>query len=183
MIKLANKIILIFVLIATVQVAFVFAEEKHDDHADHAKEEKEMHDDSEEQGHDDHKGEDEAESEANAQVGPEKGILEADKEKGFKLSPEAEANFQVKKIKVSSSATVELPTSAISTSTTEVNVYRFRAGFYKRIDFIQISKGQGRIIIKSQDIRQGDEIAISGLGFLRVSEIAAFDGAPEGHSH
>ncbi len=184
MIKLLNKLILVFLLAVNTQFSVSLAEDKHDDHKDHAKEEHEK-EEHEKEDHADHKedGGHDNESEANAQVGENKGIVEADKEKGFKLSVEAEKNFDIKKIKMQSSLSVELPLSAIATSTIEVNVYRFRDGFYKRIDFNQISKDQGRISIKSPDLKAGDEIAISGLGFLRVSEIAAFDGAPEGHAH
>lgn len=138
--------------------------------------------------HEDEHGNENAENEnghdeENAQVGPDKGIVEADKEKGFKLSPEAEVNFAVKKIKVQSADGVEIPQKALVTSTVEVNVYRYRDGFYKRIDFDTVSKNTTTLRIKSKDIKQGDEIATTGLGFLRVTEIAAFDGAPEGHSH
>lgn len=196
MIKLINKLVLIFLLAINTQFSVSLAEDKHDDHKDHAEdkhehgsdhksEENDHHKEDEKEEHADHKedGSHGEESEANAQVGVNKGIVEADKENGFKLSVEAEKNFDIKKIKVQSSLSVELPLSAIATSTIEVNVYRFRDGFYKRIDFNQISKNQGKISIKSPDLKAGDEIAISGLGFLRVSEIAAFDGAPEGHSH
>lgn len=135
-------------------------DEPHSDHAD-------------EHGHGDE----------NAQIGADKGILVADKDKGFKLSPETEANFKVEKIKVQSSEDVEIPRKALVTSTIEINVYRYRDGFYKRIDFDTISKNTTSLRIKSKDIKQGDEIATTGLGFLRVTEIAAFDGAPEGHAH
>lgn len=149
-------------------------------HADHDDE----HNDDHARGHDDEHGEDEhGHGEENAQIGEDKGILEADKDKGFKISPEAEVNFKVEKIKVQSSEGVEIPKKALVTSTIEVNVYRYREGFYKRIDFETISKSTTGIKIKSKDIKQGDEIATTGLGFLRVTEIAAFDGAPEGHSH
>jgi hypothetical protein len=162
-------------------------------HADHADENSDEHakghddgygKDEHAKGHDDEHGEDErGHGDENAQIGADKGILEADKDKGFKMSPEAEANFKVKKIKVQSADGIEIPKKALVTSTIEVNVYRYREGFYKRIDFDTISKNTTTLKIKSKDLKQGDEIATTGLGFLRVTEIAAFDGAPEGHSH
>jgi len=152
--------------------------DKDDKHGkdEHTKGHEDEHEEGE-HGHDDEHGEE------NAQIGVEKGILEADKEKGFKLSSEAEANFIVEKVKVQSSDGVELPKKALVTSTIEVNVYRYRDGYYKRIDFNTITKSATSIKIKSKDLKQGDEIATTGLSFLRVTEIAAFDGAPEGHSH
>jgi hypothetical protein len=165
-------------------------DEPHSDHGDehddeHAKGHHDEHSkDEHAKGHSDQGGEDEhGHGDENAQIGADKGILEADKDKGFKLSPEAEANFKVEKIKVQSSDGVEIPKKALVTSTIEVNVYRYRDGFYKRIDFDTISKNTTNLKIKSKDIKQGDEIATTGLGFLRVTEIAAFDGAPEGHAH
>lgn len=153
-------------------------DEPHSDHGDeHSKDEHAK-------GHSDEDGEDEhGHGDENAQIGADKGILQADKDKGFKLSPEAEANFKVEKIKVQSSDGIEIPRKALVTSTIEINVYRYRDGFYKRIDFDTISKNTTSLKIKSKDIKQGDEIATTGLGFLRVTEIAAFDGAPEGHAH
>ena len=77
----------------------------------------------------------------------------------------------------------EIPKAAIVTSGIEVNLYRYRDGYYKRIDFTVVSSHQGTLVVASKDLSSADEIAISGLGFLRISEIAAFDGAPAGHSH
>jgi hypothetical protein len=128
--------------------------------------------------HDEHEHE-----EVNPQVGSEKGILEASEEQGIKLSPEAEKNFEVKRMRLSSNGAFEIPRSAIVTAGTEVNLFRFRNGFYKRIDFIFLSKKSDKAVVSSKDLKVGDEIALTGQGFLRIAEIAAFGGAPEGHSH
>lgn len=143
--------------------------EEHGDHDEHGEGEK-------------HAGHDE-EGEENPQVGADKGIVEANKEKGFKLSPEAEKNFSVKKLKVTKSQNIEIPKGALVTSGVEINLYRLRDGFYKRIDFTTITTKVDSLIINSKELSQNDEIALSGLGFLRISEISAFEGAPEGHSH
>lgn len=62
----------------------------------------------EEKGHDQkeiektgHEGEESEESES-AKVGPDKGILEANEHEGFKLSPEALRNFNIKTQKLRS---------------------------------------------------------------------------------
>lgn len=145
------------------------AADKHADHKD-------------EDGHKEGEHEEEGHEEANSQVGPNKGIAEADKEKGFKLSPEAEKNFELQKIKVDS-VQFEIPTSAVVTSGVEINLYRLRDGFYTRIDFTEIKKNGSHVIVKSDDVRPGDEVVVKGMGFLRMTEITAFDGAPAGHSH
>lgn len=173
-------------------------EANHDEHGDHDSESKhEDHDKEENSQHNDH-AEDEVNGEhkehdehaeegehgeENVQVGPNKGIVEANKENGFKLSAEAEKNFSIQRVKVLTTSSVQIPRNAIVTSGIETNLFRVRNGFYKRIDFVKISSVDNAITIRSDDLKINDEIAISGLGFLRISEIAAFDGAPSGHSH
>lgn len=141
----------------------------------------------EHEGHDDHEGHSdehgEEHGEENSQVGADKGILEASEEKGIKLSPEAEKNFDIEKTAINSSQPITISKRTIVTSGVEVNVYRYRDGFYKRIDFVQISKNDSTVTISSKDLAKGDFIVTKGLGFILVAEIAAFGGAPEGHAH
>lgn len=147
-------------------------EEKHDSdgHEDHKGKEKD------EEGHAEHE-------EENSQVGPDKGITEATEENGFKLSAEAEKNFEIEKIAVNKDGQVSIHTESIVTAGVEVNVFRYRNGFYKRIDFKSTTQANHQITITSKDLVNGDFVVTQGLGFLRIAEIAAFGGAPEGHSH
>lgn len=178
-----NRMIVISGLFFLVILTPCFAQEK--PHKDHSEEKHDSHekeaDHADHVDADDHKTEEHGVS-ANDQVGIGKGIVEANEVSGFKLSPEAEKNFEIKKINVSSQV-VEIPNGAIVTAVNEINIFRYRSGFYRRIDFDFVSKGRGKTQIKSKDLKVGDEIIISGLGFLRLAEIAAFGGAPEGHSH
>ncbi len=159
--------------------------ENHDGDDHHEKPSKDEHDhhgenerNSKDKGHDEH-GE---HSEENAQVGADKGILEASESEGIKLSPEAEKNFLISRIKVTDKL-IKLPKRAIVTTLSERNIFRYRTGFYKRIDFVEISRNLEDVTIRSDELKPGDELVIQGLGFLRTAEIAAFGGAPEGHSH
>lgn len=145
--------------------------EKHEDHKEGEKE----HADHEEGGHDEH-GE-------NSQVGPGKGIQAASEEEGIRLSAEAEKNFEILLEKVRPDGSALIPKIAVVTAVAEVNLYRFRAGFYKRIDFEQVGTQNGDLIVRSKDLGPEDSIVVKGQGFLRIAEIAAFGGAPEGHSH
>lgn len=136
------------------------------------------------ESHDSHEGENagHGEEEENSQAGPDKGILAASADEGIKLSPEAEKHFEVRKMKVTA-LPVEVPRAAVVTAGIEVNLFRFRDGFYKRVDFVLIRRTAKTVVLRSSDLKIGDEIALTGLGFLRTAESAAFGGAPEGHSH
>lgn len=164
-------------------------EEKHDE-AEHKNEGEEAHDEAdhkhegEEAGHK-HEGEDEHGhgEEENSQVGPDKGILEASEKQGIKLSPEAEKNFDIEKIQITNINSISIEKSTLVTSGVETNIYRYRDGFYKRIDFKINSRNGSKLNITSSDLLKGDSIVTKGLGFILIAEIAAFGGAPEGHSH
>lgn len=173
------------------------SDEKHNEEDPHDHEKEEGHRESEHQGEEKHdsEGHEEHEShekheeehaehdEENSQVGTDKGITEATEENGIKLSPEAEKNFEIEKIAVNKDGKVSIHTDSIVTAGVEVNVFRYRNGFYKRIDFKKIAQTNQQITLTSKDLTTGDFVVTQGLGFLRIAEIAAFGGAPEGHSH
>lgn len=130
-----------------------------------------------------HKDEGEEEEAEGGSVGPEKGILEADRSKGFKLSPEALKNFEIKTIKLTGDGPWAISVKAIVHSGEEINLYRLRGGFFKSIDFQTIKKSDPTFVVDSDDMREGDEIVVSGLGFLKIAELSAFGGIAHGHSH
>lgn len=123
------------------------------------------------------------EEEENANVGPNKGIVEASERMGFKLSLAAEKNFEISSVKLKGDGPWTISNSAIVHSGEEVNFFRLRKGFYKRIDFQTLRKVPEHVTIDSDDLREGDEVITSGLGFLRIAELAAFGGVAHGHSH
>jgi ABC-type Zn2+ transport system, periplasmic component/surface adhesin len=150
----------------------------HDHHDDHA-EKSEKHDHDE----DKHDHEDEHEHEENASVGPDKGITEVNEAEGFKLSKEAIKNFELKTQLLEKAAPWTVPASAVLFSGEEVNLFRLRDGFYKRIDFVTDKKTPQVYTVRSKDLKAGDEVVIAGISFLRMAEIVSTGGAPEGHSH
>ncbi len=156
-------------------------DEKHDDEgqADHEGEHKDEHEG--EHGEADEHGTHEEEAPSN--VGPQKGILEANASKGIKLSPEALKNFEIRTLKLIVPGPWTLPSSAKLSAGEEVNIYRVRENYFKRIDFKLLKKTHEQMSIASDELKVGDEIVINGVGFLRIAEIAAFGGAPSGHSH
>lgn len=116
-------------------------------------------------------------------IGPDKGITEVSERNGFKLSPEARRNFELKTQKLVGDGPWSIPRSARLYSSEEVNLFRLRAGFFKRIDFQTLRSTQSELVVDSDDMREGDEIILSGLGFLRIAELAATGGVAHGHSH
>jgi len=141
------------------------------------------HKDPEKDEHGHEEAEHEHEEEGGSAVGPEKGITEASEQDGIKLSPEAIRNFEIKTQKLSGSSPWTLPSSARLLALEESNLYRVRNGYFKRIDFNLLKGNQSQITIKSNELMVGDEIVTNGVGFLRIAELTAFGGAPEGHSH
>jgi hypothetical protein len=137
-----------------------------EDHGDHEK--KHAHGEKDEHG---------------GSVGPDKGILEASVDGAIRISPEALRNFELKTIRLAGSGPWTLPPSAKLQSLEEENVYRLRNGFYKRVEFVVSKRTASEMTIGADNLKAGDEVVISGIGFLRIAEIAAFGGAPEGHSH
>jgi hypothetical protein len=158
-------------------------EEGHEHKKGEHAEEGHSHGEGEEHSHDEEGHEHGEEEEEGAKVGPDKGITEANEKEGFKLSPEALKNFDLSFLKLSGKGAWSVPASAVVHSGEEVNLFRRRNGFFKRIDFKQSSKTPSNLLVDSPELREGDEIVTSGLGFLRIAELAATGGIGHGHSH
>lgn len=169
-----KKQFVIALFFASTSICFLAHASSEHDHAEAGHEES----DSDGDDHENDKPHDES-----SIASPEKGIMAANAESGIKLSPEALKNFGLQAITLTTPAPWILPTAAVVYSGREVNLYRLRDGFYKRIDFKLLSKESNGVRVSSADLKGGDSVVTAGLGFLRVAEIAAFGGAPEGHSH
>lgn len=105
--------------------------------------------------------------EASIEVGPQKGVIEVNQEKAFKLSPEAMKNFEVRSIPYSQ-GNVVVPKEAIVRTLKEAQIFRVRDGFLKAIDFKTVSKSEKSWTVRSTELRAKDEIATGGVGFLRI---------------
>lgn len=154
----------------------------HEEHGKHeegepAKHAEGEHAEHEGEKHDDHSDEKE---EGDSKVGPGKGIEAASEDAGIKLSPQAVKSFEVTTLKVTK-LPIALPDSALLFLAEDVEIYRLRDGFFKRIDFKKTSTKP--LIVNSSDLVVGDEIVTGGVSFIRIAEIAAFGGAPDGHAH
>lgn len=136
-----------------------------DDHGhDHEKEHKDEHKEDKKDAHADHDDHDEHGSD------------------GFKLTAKAIKNFELTYVDYKAPGTI-VSSKAIFRSLSEVNIYRERAGLYKRIDFKTLEKNKDTWKVSSPDLMTGDQIVVSGIGFLRIAEIAASGGLSDSHSH
>lgn len=129
--------------------------EEHGEHDEHKSEQKDEHADE----HADHKEED-----------------------GFKLNDKSIKNFGLKTLPYKGGE-LSIPTQAVFKGLNEVNIYRLREGLYKRIDFTTSKSSKETLSIKSKDLKPNDHVVISGIGFLRIAEIAASGGISDSHSH
>jgi hypothetical protein len=131
---------------------------------------------------DEHEHEHEHEESRN-NVGPTKGVLEADEHEGFVLNEKAEKNFAIQKLKLSGSGPIVVPSSALLYSGLEKQVYRYRKGRWKAVDIEIVSRDRQRSTLKSKDLTAGDSVAVSGVGFLKIVEQSIFGPQAEGHVH
>lgn len=159
--------------------AWAWSDSKHsekEEQAEHGKhEEHDEHGEEEGHGH--------GEEEKSSSVGPDKGILDASESNGIKLAPQALKNFEIKTQKLTGSGPWTLPSSARFQSGEETNLFRLRNGFFKRVDFTQVKRDAQQFVASSKELKDGDEIVVGGVGYLRIAEVTAFGGNAEGHSH
>jgi replication fork clamp-binding protein CrfC len=101
---------------------------------------------------------------------------------GFKLNDTSIKNFELTYVDYKTPGT-SISSKAIFRSLSEVNIYRVRAGLFKRIDFKTLEKNKDIWKVSSPDLVSGDKIVVSGIGFLRIAEIAASGGLSDSHSH
>ncbi|MBI4396791.1 MAG: hypothetical protein HY548_06835 [Elusimicrobia bacterium] len=129
--------------------------------------------------HEDEHGEEET---GVANVGPDSAVLEADPDRGFRLSEKARRTLDVE-FKPASGL---LPKSSVVHFKDETGVYRVRDGWFKLIEGEAEPHGhQVRFVPEHKgDLRKSDRIAVKGVPLLRVTELDVFSaggGDPHGH--
>ncbi len=153
--------------------------EGEESHADH--EEGEEHDDHGEEEGEGHAHGEEAEEEGSSVVGPDKGILEKGKD-GFKLAPEAMKTFELKTENIRSKVT-EIIRPALVEIKNDKFIYRLRDGWIKKVPVKVLRKDNAKITVDISQFKDGDQIIINGVGFVRTAELVAEEGVAHGHSH
>lgn len=149
---------------------------KHSDEKEHEKEEEHGH------GHGNGHEEEEKE-EGSSRVGPGKAITEASRKKGFKLSEKAVQALRIQLATVQSSRTHRLPFKASVHFQNDSGIYRFREGWFTLVKAELQRVSPTEILVRTDEVRPGDQVVIDGVPLLRVAELEAWGGSGDGHGH
>lgn len=115
-------------------------------------------------------------------IGPGKAITAVDEALGFKLSAEAFKTLGINLEKIPSGR-IKVDKTALVRSKSTCGLYRYRDGFFKFVP-VQIEQSlSSHYIISTKELRQGDQIAVSSVGLLLVTEVYSTDESEYGHSH
>lgn len=160
---------------------------------EHAKEKSSKKEDEhahEEGGHDDHgEGEeggghgDHEEEEGGTRFGPGKAITAANKKDGIQLSEKATKTLGLSHITATGTGTFKLPFKSAVFFQNEVGIYRLKNGWHKLIEVELISKTTTEVVVKSSELKSGDQVAKDGVPLLRAAELEAWGGSGDGHGH
>lgn len=104
-------------------------------------------------------------------VGPSKAVLEADKEKGLRLSKQALENLRLKFQPVASGNVIEISQSAIVHFQDFTGVYRFRQNWFKLVEVDLLSTQNGKVTFQSKEFVSGDQVVVQGSSFLRATDM------------
>lgn len=118
-------------------------------------------------------------------VGPNKGVLEATKENGFKLSEKAVIGLGVSTTMIGSSGSAfTVPMVALLSFQDEMGIYRFRNGFYKLVELKSAdvkADASGKFFrISSAELKVGDHVADKGADMLRLADLNIWGGEEGG---
>lgn len=111
-------------------------------------------------------------SETEVKVQLKKGGAVSDflKEEGFKLSEKAIKNLGVSFTSIGKGQVWNIPSSALVRIKNSVGVYRRYNDWITMVFVDVISKNRNRAQIQSVDLQYGDEVAVSGVTFLRMTD-------------
>jgi hypothetical protein len=92
------------------------------------------------------------------------------KEDGFKLTDIALRNLEVNFNVLPAGSTWEIPKSSLVRVKKSIGVYRRYDGWITMVLVSVINKSKNTVTIKSVDLQSGDDVAVSGVTFLRMTD-------------
>lgn len=111
-----------------------------------------------------------SENEGSSRVGDAFAVRAFTKEDGFKLSAEAGATLGVEYAKLVGKGPWHVPKGALLTLKLSSGVYRRYQELNTLVLIKTIKVNADTLLISSEDLQDGDEIAVSGVSFLRMTE-------------
>lgn len=116
-----------------------------------------------------------------AAVGPDKAVLQADHDQGFRLSEKALANIGVKSVPVKGEGgNWTVPRSALVQFQDRTGIYRLRDGWFRHLDVSASVKG-AEALVKTAGLRTGDAVVTEGVGLLRATDLDLEGGEDDDH--
>lgn len=116
-------------------------------------------------------------------VGQGKAVEAFDKEEGFKLSEKAMKSLGITFSKLSGSGTWQVPRSALVKFKQSDAVYRRYDGWISMVLVKVVSKDKSTAAISSSDLEPGDEVAMTGIPFLRMTDADLNAGTVDSCAH
>lgn len=106
----------------------------------------------------------------NVELKPWSAVSQYNELDGFKITARAEKNLGVTFLKLEKEKSWEIPKSALLTIKHSNAVFRKWNGWITMV-LVKVGEKKGKTVkIKSVDLQAGDEIAITGVPFLRMTE-------------
>lgn len=105
-----------------------------------------------------------------SQFGPNMAVTDFNKEDGFKMSEKALGKLKVKFAKIQGVHSWTIPEESLVRVKQSLGVYRRLDGWITFILVKVSQKSSGVVAITSGDLENGDEVAITGVNFLRMTD-------------
>lgn len=116
-----------------------------------------------------------------AAVGPDKAVLEANHDEGFRLAEKAVANLGLKWAPAKGEGgSWTVPRSALVQFQDHTALYRLRDGWFLRLDVSAVTKG-AEATVKTAGLRAGDSVVTEGVGLLRATDLDVEGGEDDDH--
>jgi hypothetical protein len=122
-------------------------------------------------------------AENSGRFGPGKAIEAFDKEQGFKLSEKATIAMAVSFRRLDQGGLWRLPKESIVHLKQSTGVYRKFEGWISFVLVKVVKRERDALLVTSQDLEPGDEVAVQGAGFLRMTDADLNAGTVDSCAH
>ena len=109
-------------------------------------------------------------SDTTVEIKPSGAVTAFNKEDGFKLSEKAMKNLGISFNSINGNGPWAIPKSSLVRIKHSVGVYRKWDGWITMVLVDIIGQTNNTVIVKSLDLEAKDEVAITGVSFLRMTE-------------